>query len=285
MKHYFLSGLSEQQKAALSENMVVVSEMVIGSKTGLLMDETNREFALQVLGATVESEKPTGYDGISELIITIGDAKDSKAGAGKNSKNPDAVPFVKPPRPELDAEHQKYRELYIAACSTRVNELIVQNRQTILTQRQSIEDTQRDLIRELRALRLDESRSSGAGIIDREAFLREFDNLTEVPKVKDIQVEDGTISVFTEMLFIDDPVMGKRHELGEYMIQFLTDGQADCVRWYNLTRRVNAGRDAQQAPQVFKSGRSSLHIIKDSLVDLIAEMQFAVACQLAIDFI
>ncbi len=284
MKHYFLTGLSNKQKVQLADSLVVFSDMVIGDKTGLLFDETNKDFALQVLGFVEKKQSATIYDGIvkvsygtAEAVATEGD----KSPAGPSNK----TDVVKAKRPELDEEHRRYRELYIAACSSRVSELVVQNRQIISTERSQIERIQKDLVRELRAIRIEEGRASGAGLLDKEAYAREFDAIFDVPKVKNVSVEDGIVSVYTETLFADDPRSRKRHELGAYVIQFLTDGQADCVRWFNQTRRVNAGRSDQHAPHVFTSGRSSLHAIKDSIVDLVAELQFAVAAQLAIDFI
>jgi len=279
MKHYFLTGVSEAQKAALNEQMVVLTDMHIDGQNGIMLDEENKNFALKILGMAEKGQKATSYAGI--ILVVYG-----KDEGGEESKaKPNAVETTRRTLAELDAEHKRYRELYMNACSSRINELIKQNREEMVTRRQQIEAVQQKLIHELRALRLDEGRSCGLGVIDREVFLSEFDALVEVPRVKDVRVEDGSISVYTEMLFAEDPRSGLRHELGEFLIQFLTDGQADCVRWYNLTRRVNAGRDAQQAPQVFNSGRSGLHIIKDSLVDLVSEMQFAVAAGLAIDFI
>lgn len=279
MKHYFLTGVSAAQKASLNEQMVVLTDMHIDGQDGIMLDEENKNFALKFLGMSEKSQKATTYAGI--ILVVYGKAEAGEADQAK----PNAVEVKRRTLAALDADHERYRQLYMAACSSRINELIAQNRQELITRRLTIEQTQKALIRELRALRLTEGRSCGMGVIDREVFLSEFEALVSVPRVKDIRVEDGSISVYTEMLFADDPRSGKRHELGEFVIQFLTDGQADCVRWYNLTRRVNAGRDVQQAPHVYNSGRSCLHMIKDSLVDLVSEMQFAVAAQLAIDFI
>jgi hypothetical protein len=282
MKHYFLTGLNDKQKVQLADNLVVSSDMVIGEKSGLLFDETNKDFALKVLGFVEKKQAATIYDGILEIVYGVAE---TAATAGDKSGPVNKTDVVKAQRPELDEAHKRYRELYIAACSSRVSELVVQNRQVLSTERSQIERLQQDLIRELRAIAIEEGRAAGAGLVDKDAYAREFDAIFAVPKVKDVMVQDGVISVYTETLFADDPRSRKRHELGDYVIQFLTDGQADCVRWYNLTRRVNAGRCDQHAPQVFTSGRSSLHAIKDSIVDLVAELQFAVATQLAIDFI
>lgn len=284
MKHYFLTGLNDKQKVQLADSLVVFSDMVIGERAGLLFDEANKDFALQVLGFVEKKQSATVYDGIVQ--VKYGPAEAAATDGDKPAVAPSKkTDVVKSSRPELDDEHKRYRELYIAACSSRVSELVVQNRQVLSTERSQIERLQQDLIRELRAIRIEEGRASGAGLIDKDAFAREFDAIFEVPKVKEVRVEDGIISVYTETLFADDPRSRKRHELGDYVIKFYTDGQSDCVRWYNLTRRVNAGRSEQHAPQVFTSGRGSLHAIKDSIIDLVAELQFAVATQLAIDFI
>lgn len=285
MKHYFLTGLNDKQKVQLKDSLVVFSDMVIGEQHGLMFDETNKDFALQVLGFVEKKQAATVYDGIIQVVYGVAEVAATEGEGGKSAGPSKKTDVVKSKRPELDAEHQKYRELYIAACSTRVSELVVQNRQVITTERSQIERLQQELVRELRAIRIEEGRAHGAPLIDREAFAREFDAIFDVPKVKDVCVEDGVISVFTETLFAYDNRSRKNHELGAFEIRFYTDGQADCVRWINLTRRVHAGRSDQHAPHVFTSGRSSLHAIKDSIIDLVAEQQFAVATQLAIDFI
>lgn len=285
MKHYFLTGLNDKQKVQLKDSLVVFSDMVIGEQHGLMFDETNKDFALQVLGFVEKKQAATVYDGIIQVVYGVAEVAATEGEGGKSFGPSKKTDVVKSKRPELDAEHQKYRELYIAACSSRVSELVVQNRQVITTERSQIERLQQELVRELRAIRIEEGRAHGAPLIDREAFAREFDSIFDVPKVKDVCVEDGVISVFTETLFAYDNRSRKNHELGAFEIRFYTDGQADCVRWINLTRRVHAGRSDQHAPHVFTSGRSSLHAIKDSIIDLVAEQQFAVATQLAIDFI
>lgn len=285
MKHYFLTGLNDKQKVQLKDSLVVFSDMVIGEQHGLMFDETNKDFALQVLGFVEKKQAATVYDGIIQVVYGVAEVAATEGEGGKSVGPSKKTDVVKAKRPELDAEHQKYRELYIAACSSRVSELVVQNRQVITTERSQIERLQQELVRELRAIRIEEGRAHGAPLIDREAFAREFDSIFDVPKVKDVCVEDGVISVFTETLFAYDNRSRKNHELGAFEIRFYTDGQADCVRWINLTRRVHAGRSDQHAPHVFTSGRSSLHAIKDSIIDLVAEQQFAVATQLAIDFI
>lgn len=282
MKHYFLTGLNDKQKVQLTDSLVVYSDMVIGDRSGLLFDEANKESALQVLNMVEKKQAATIYDGIIEVVYAAAEAAAHDNSPAGPSRKTDVV---KAARPELDEEHKRYRALYIDACSTRINELVVQNRQVISTERSQIERLQRELVLELRAIRLEEGRASGAPLVDEAGFAQEFDAIFAVPKVKDVQVEDGVISVFTETLFAYDSRSRKNHELGEYVIQFFTDGQSDCVRWYNKSRRVDGGRSQQQAPHVFASGRSSLHAIKESLVDLVAELQFAVATQLALDFI
>jgi len=285
MKHYFLTGLNDKQKVQLKDSLVVFSDMVIGDQHGLMFDETNKNFALQVLGFVEKKQAATIYDGIVQVVYGAADAAATEGEGGKPAGPSKKTDVVKSKRPELDDEHKKYRDLYIAACSSRVSELVVQNRQVIATERSQIERLQQELVRELRAIRLEEGRAHGAPLIDRESYAREFDAIFDVPKVKDVSVEDGVISVYTDTLFAYDNRSRKNHELGAYVIQFFTDGQADCVRWFNLTRRVHGGRSDQHAPHVFTSGRSSLHAIKDSIVDLVAELQIAVATQLAIDFI
>ena len=152
----------------------------------------------------------------------------------------------------------------IAASTRRSEELFAQTREALIQLRQKTESLQTSIVLELRAAAMAERKANGLAPIDREAYAREFDALAQVAKVRAVLSEPGSINIYTEMLHSSNPLTGKRHEIGAFLIKIYLDGQADGVRWFNLTRRINAARNQQQAPSVLTSGRACFAEIRES---------------------
>ena len=116
-----------------------------------------------------------------------------------------------------------------------------------------------------------------------EAMGAEYDNLLNIPKVKDVRVDGKNIVVITDVLYCRDDRSGRLHEIGafEILIPFAGDGP----RWKNLTRRVAGYQQNQHAPHVWQDGRACLGNTADLFPDLIGKGQFAIAAQLAIEFV
>ena len=119
--------------------------------------------------------------------------------------------------------------------------------------------------------------------IHQETIGAEYDNLLNIPKVKDVRVEGKNIVVVTDILYCRDDRSGRYHEIGafEILIPFAGDGP----RWKNLTRRVTGYQERQNAPHVWSDGRACLGNTADLFPDLINKGQYAIAAQLAIEFV
>lgn len=259
----FIGEFNSQQLDILRSKGVVFTDFILGGTSGILLDTDNADRALTTLSLVSADEKPSNYEGIVRVTLK---ANQSAAST-------------------LDAVHAKFRQQYIAASSRRSEELFAQTREALIQLRQKTESLQTSIVLELRAAAMAERKAKGLAPIDREAYAREFDALAQVPKVRAVLSEPGSINIYTEMLHSSDPRTGKRHEIGAFVIKIYLDGQADGVRWFNLTRRINAARNQQQAPSVLTSGRACFAEIRESFPDLIANMQLSAIATLAIDFI
>ena len=152
---------------------------------------------------------------------------------------------------------------------------------------QIIEVTQANLIAEIRAALKEEREAAGQSLIDQTAYSSEFEALLLVEKVRDVRIEPGIIALKTEMLYAFDRHSKRRHEIGEFLIKVYFSGQDDAVRWFNLTRRVDASQEQPQAnaPNVLNDGRAFFSDIREVYPDLIANMQFSTVARMAIEFI
>jgi hypothetical protein len=211
-------------------------------------------------------EKPTQFHGIKRISLK----------PAANTQNL---------KPALDPVHARFRQLYVAACMGRHSDLFAQARQALIQYRTQFETLQSQLILELRATTLEERKAKGLTAVDRDALADEFDALMQLEKVRSVTCEPGAINVYTKMLQCVNPNTSTRHDIGEFLIKIYIDGQADAVRWFNLSHCLDAARSQQQAPNVWNSGRASFSDIRDNFPDLIACMQFSVVTMLAIEFI
>jgi hypothetical protein len=191
-----------------------------------------------------------------------------------------------PAKPDLrDVQHQKFRQEYIAACSSRVTELVQQSRKDLISYRKQIEELQFKIVRRMRTDHILRCKAAGEQFCDREQLGREFDALLKSPRVTGVTIVPGQVLVYTDKLSCTDPRTGQRHELGNFLIGIFTDGQSDCVQWVNLSRQVDGCLRRQHAPHVVASGRACFASVREAFPDLIANLQFSIVAQLAIDFI
>lgn len=179
----------------------------------------------------------------------------------------------------------RWRPLFIDECSKAVARTLM----TKATASGPGKDA-REIARELpklvrRASAGEQKLLRGEVKLDGEALGAEYDGLLKIPKVKDVRADHEAILIHTHTLYCVDPRSGRRHEIGKFIIKLFTDGRADGVRWYNQTRLVDALKPDMHAPHVWANGSACLGNTKDIFPKLLAERQYAVAAQLAIEFV
>ncbi len=183
---------------------------------------------------------------------------------------------------------KKSREAYVAGCSARFEKTVAGTRQAIKDGHAAVAQLQQQLVKKIRETsgcerKLEQLENCRHGEADK--YGQEFDKLLAVPKVRDVQVVDGVVKVFTDTLTCADPRTGKRHEIGAFRIEIYTNGASNGVRWFNLTRRVDAYKYKQMAPHVWDDGSACLGNTAEVFPELIGNYEFAAAAMVAIQFV
>ena len=178
----------------------------------------------------------------------------------------------------------RFRATYIKECSARFEKILASTKEAIQKGEAKVTELQRQLviaIRETRgsARKLDQLLASNAALDEKHGT--EFDKLSRLPKVRSVQARSGVVSVFTDVLYCVDPRTKKRHEIGAFRIDIHVGGEENCVRWFNLTRRISGN----QAPHVFAEGRACFGNSAEIFAELIADYEFAAAAMVAIQFV
>jgi flagellar motility protein MotE (MotC chaperone) len=120
----------------------------------------------------------------------------------------------------------------------------------------------------------------------RAAAAAELRAVKEIPKVKDLFVSKGVISVYTDHLVALDSRSGKYHAIGMFRIDFYPNEKGgDTVRWHNLNRVISAGDKIYAAPHVSSDGKPCLGKFANSLPSAVREYRLHAAVTLAISLV
>lgn len=119
----------------------------------------------------------------------------------------------------------------------------------------------------------------------RGALEQELLRLSKHPQVDRFVVHEKGVDVWTEMLCCVDPQSGKKHEIGEFLLQIYFDGSEGGICFHNLTRQVRAEGVELNAPGVFADGRVAFLPVLLSFAELIARFQLGTLVDLALQFI
>ncbi len=116
-----------------------------------------------------------------------------------------------------------------------------------------------------------------------EVFAGEYESLVALPQVTEVQVASEHIIVYTVVLNCRDDRTNRQHEIGAFRIMLPINGSAPL--WFNMTRLVSGWKAAQQAPHVWNDGSACLGNTEDLFKALLGQRQYALAAQLAIEFV
>lgn len=187
-----------------------------------------------------------------------------------------------------EAKRVRSRQQYVQECSKRFEKTLAGTKRSITEGEARIAQLQQEIAKKIRETagakrKLEQLETCKGGELEK--YGREFDKLLTVPKVLDVQVADGVVKVFTDTLFCTDPRSKIVHEIGKFRIEIYSDCQNGGVRWYNLTRRVDAYEKGMHAPHVFPQGNACYGNTAEIWPELIGNYEFAAAAQVAIQFI
>ena len=178
-------------------------------------------------------------------------------------------------------ERAQSREEYIHSCNGRFNKALESTRKAMREGPARVRQLQEELTRKIREVnglqrKLEQMESCQNTVV--ETYGKEFDKLLEIPKIRDVRVQNGTIRVFTDTLYCVDPRTSKKHEIGHFRIEIHPGGS---VRWFNLVRQVNG----MQAPHVFGRGDACLGNMDEVIPELAANYEYAALAMICIQFV
>ncbi|MGC5340649.1 hypothetical protein ACPXBC_29130, partial [Escherichia coli] len=69
MSNVFLTGLTNEHRARLAEAQVPCYDLMLGETYGLMVEEKHLNAALAALGAYIESQTASGFEGIDTVVL------------------------------------------------------------------------------------------------------------------------------------------------------------------------------------------------------------------------
>lgn len=180
------------------------------------------------------------------------------------------------------------RENYIKEVSGRFTKNLTETKKNIDRGNSDVRKLQKDLVRRIREVqgleqKLEQLKSREGEELEK--FGREYDLLLQVPKVKSVEVADGVIKIFTDLIYCLDDRSKLWHEIGEFRIEIYTSGANGGVRWFNLTGKREGDNYGSHAPHVKGSGRACLGNTSEVFPELIGNYEFSAVAMLAIEFV
>ncbi len=266
MKSYIVPNLDNNDKQMLHDHGVVYYPW---DNVSIIVEQNQLEQTLKLLGATA-TEQATEFEGFFLLTLTFTPVQT-------------VVTTSNPRGRQYDMNTAASRVRYIELCSARLGDMAKQAIGKINSRKLKLGPAQEVFVKHARHHFVGTTNLPEDALKQR--FADEYDRLLAVDKVKAVRVTNGALLVFTQALTASNPKDGKRHELGEYMIVIRTDGVDDGVRWFNSTRRVRTVQPGMNAPRVYPDGTACIDEIKETLLELIAQFEFATVAELSIQFV
>lgn len=266
MKSYIVPNLDNNDKQMLHDHGVVFYPW---NDTDIIIDPTQLENTLKLLSATAQ-EEATEFEGFFKLVLTFVPNATVTAPVSRRAQ-------------QYDMATAASRARYIELCSARLGGMAKQALDKITSRKHKLNAAQDLFVKNARHHFVGTNNLSDDAL--KERFADEYERLVAVDKVKAVRVTNGALLVFTDTLSATNPKDGKRHELGNFLIMIRTDGGEDGVRWFNSTRRIRTVQPGMNAPRVYPDGTACVDEVKETLLELIAQFEFATVTELAIQFV
>lgn len=132
----------------------------------------------------------------------------------------------------------------------------------------------------LRSSRLAEQRLYSLEEAPQDELGREYDEISKLSKVLDVEVSGTSLVVTTDVLYCVNPATRLRHEIGAFKI-YIPMNRYGEVEWHNETRR----RGGTHHPHIYNSGRACYGNASTVFHNAIYEQEILLAVQLAIQFV
>lgn len=119
---------------------------------------------------------------------------------------------------------------------------------------------------------------------DLDRIADEIEKITESKKVKNVELTDHHINVYTKELNIYEPVYGKTWYLGEMKIQ-IPYYNGDDIYMKNMTHKVNAYEEEMNHPHVWRNGTACWGTAQGFIVKLQNEQSYFVLFLMILSFL
>ncbi|MCC7531360.1 MAG: hypothetical protein IT342_22845 [Candidatus Melainabacteria bacterium] len=271
MKSYLLKSLTDDQLGVLTNAGVQHYPW----DEGIIIEETQLDLALSVLGATGTKSK-TEYEGVYKLKLTF-----KKPGQGKRDEK--GARKLDEEALKQEKERLEFRRRYIKACESRTKGMLESAALAAENNRKKLTGAKYRFVTSKR------TEVFGARLQDSPAaartMLTELERIRVVRGVQAVHVVPNRLLISTEILCAVDPETGFRHEVGQFLITVYLDGSNDGIRWQNNSRRIDGVRQNMNAPTVFSDGQAGAAEIHATIMELIARLELSTVAELAIQFI
>ena len=117
-------------------------------------------------------------------------------------------------------------------------------------------------------------------------FREQYRQLLAIPQVEAVRFCPGQLLIYTKPLQATGSFSDRMHKLGKFLIVInISEPSGNFFACYNLAGAVSAGRGEMQAPYVYSDGRICPDEILESLVELVAQMEYATAIEVVLQFL
>ncbi|MBP9091245.1 hypothetical protein KBI23_09460 [bacterium] len=117
-------------------------------------------------------------------------------------------------------------------------------------------------------------------------FKEQYRQLLSIPQVEAVRFHPGQIFVYTRSLQATGSFCHGAHELGKFLIVINpADPSGNFIACFNLAGQLSAARGEMHAPYVYGDGRICPNEILESLLELVAQMEYATAIEVVLQFL
>lgn len=146
----------------------------------------------------------------------------------------------------------------------------------------ALRDSEQKCLRSISALQLERSIAQELLKERCQQVVQLKEALNALPQVEAIHFSETYLSLLTSEISCVHPLSRTRYVLGKYRIYIYYDGSEGCVRWYNVTKRLNTYRGRINGPHIDANGRMRAGEILSKFPQMIGERQYLKVAKFAI---
>lgn len=273
---YLIEELTGQQREKLKEAGIAI-EVFEEETQSYLIAESDYDGVLTALNCKGKS-KDSAYEGIKILQLkTIKDKTVKESEKAKKLASRD------------EERDERSRMRYVKACMSRMEELKERARLALLERAKQVPAVQGRLFDSAQSrfildtpVETDEDKSAL-----RAKLQQEFDTLKGMEKVRSVRVSGTNLIVQTNLLLAQAPesLGGLAHEIGEFTIIIPLKKGVSEITLLNTTRKVDGTSQRMNAPYVFQNGQSVMSETRQTIIELLAQMELATVVELSIQIV